>query len=458
MNCTRAKRRPVTDGERPRDQRLGEARVVLDQHVPVREQAEQHELQRVALAHDRELDLVEDPGGAFGDLGGPAHSASRASRISPSRRGGIPGASRPPRRRSVGAHEVPDRRAEQAPRLLGVPVQPEAPPGEAGLGDLDEHRPQARVGAQAALARPLDDALEPHELGRPRIEPDARPLSRSSNPPPRAGSLASAATPAPAPAAAARMRSASAATLMSGPTVSSREQAQCKTITAMLHGPGGLWSTAAMQANGVRTAAVVLALTTLVGAAAIAGNEPVRHYPPEPPPAEPQRARGDRGHHVGLPGPGRPAPGGLPARGWGLDTGPDLTWLLVVMTAAGLVGLLAVAFALVPQLLRWRPRWPRLRWRGLQRRRRGERPATEPTVDEPSPADAEADAEVARRALDSALVALREPADPRASGDRGIRADGGGPRVARARPADSLRRRASTSGECCASRACRNTR
>ena len=34
-------------------------------------------------------------------------------------------------------------------------------------------------------------------------------------------------------------------------------------------------------------------------------------------------------------------------------------------------------------------------------------------MDEPSPADAEADAEVARRALDSALVALREPADPR---------------------------------------------
>ena len=34
-------------------------------------------------------------------------------------------------------------------------------------------------------------------------------------------------------------------------------------------------------------------------------------------------------------------------------------------------------------------------------------------MDEPSPADAEADADVARRALDSALVPLREPADPR---------------------------------------------
>ena len=115
----------------------------------------------------------------------------------------------------------------------------------------------------------------------------------------------------------------------------------------------------------------------------------------------------------GFPVPGALPPEVYPRDGWGLDTGPDLTWLLVVMTAAGLVGLLAVAFAVVPQLLRWRPRWPRLRWRGLRRRRRGERPATEPPVDEPSPADAEADADVARRALDSALIALREPADPR---------------------------------------------
>ena len=90
-----------------------------------------------------------------------------------------------------------------------------------------------------------------------------------------------------------------------------------------------------------------------------------------------------------------------------------MTWLLVLMTAAGLVALLAVAFSVVPQLLRWRPRWPRVRWRGLQRRPRSERPATKAPVDEQSPADAEADANVARRALESALVALRDPADPR---------------------------------------------
>jgi hypothetical protein len=170
-----------------------------------------------------------------------------------------------------------------------------------------------------------------------------------------------------------------------------------------------------MQANGFRTAAVILALTTLVGAVAIAGNEPVRHYPPEPP--QPSRSELVE---IGVITSGFPVPGALPPEvypldGWGADTGPDLMWLLVVMTAAGLVGLLAVAFAVVPQLLRWRPRWPRLRWRGLQRRRRGERPTTDPPVDEPSPADAGADADVARRALDSALIALREPTDPRAA-------------------------------------------
>jgi len=168
-----------------------------------------------------------------------------------------------------------------------------------------------------------------------------------------------------------------------------------------------------MQANGVRTAALVLALTALISAAAIAGSEPMRRFDPVEPPAS-------RGELVdigaitsGFPVPGALPPEVYPREGWGLDTGPDLTWLLVLMAAAGLVGLLAAAVVLVPRLLRWRPRRPRLRWRGLRRRRRGELPTPEPPVDEPSPADAEAGGEMARRALDSALVALREPADPR---------------------------------------------
>ena len=64
--------------ERARDQRLGEAGEVLDQHVAVGEQAEQHELERVALADDRLLDLVEDP------VGERAHLVQRRARTSQS--------------------------------------------------------------------------------------------------------------------------------------------------------------------------------------------------------------------------------------------------------------------------------------------------------------------------------------------------------------------------------------
>jgi hypothetical protein len=53
--------------ERARRERLREARVVLEQHVTVREQPEQDELERVALPDDRSLDLVEDAGGLILD-------------------------------------------------------------------------------------------------------------------------------------------------------------------------------------------------------------------------------------------------------------------------------------------------------------------------------------------------------------------------------------------------------
>src|SRR5829696_7989440 len=156
-----------------------------------------------------------------------------------------------------------------------------------------------------------------------------------------------------------------------------------------------------MQAHRIRAAAVVAALTTLVGVTAIAGNEPMRRFDPVEPPATPEELV-----HIGVVTAGFPVPGALPPEvyprdGWGLDTGPDLTWLLVLMTAVGLGGLLAAAIVLVPRLLRWRPGRPRLKWRP-RRRRSDQAPAAEPAPVEPSPVDAEADADVARRALDAA--------------------------------------------------------
>ena len=47
-------------GEGPGRERLRQAGVVLEQDVPVREESEQHELERLALSDDRLLDLVED--------------------------------------------------------------------------------------------------------------------------------------------------------------------------------------------------------------------------------------------------------------------------------------------------------------------------------------------------------------------------------------------------------------
>ena len=60
VNCTREKCRPMTLRERTGHERLGEPGVVVDEHVAVGEQPEQHEAQRVALPDDRPLDLVED--------------------------------------------------------------------------------------------------------------------------------------------------------------------------------------------------------------------------------------------------------------------------------------------------------------------------------------------------------------------------------------------------------------
>ena len=170
-----------------------------------------------------------------------------------------------------------------------------------------------------------------------------------------------------------------------------------------------------MKATGARTAVVVVALTVLVGIAAIAGNEPVRQFAPEAP--QPRPAELER---IGVITSGFPVPGALPPEvypidGWGLDTGPDLTWLLVVMAAVGLAGLLGAAVVLVPQLMRWRPRRPHLPWRRRQLGHNGAPAVTEPAVVEPSPADAEADAEAARDMLDAALEPLREPTDARAA-------------------------------------------
>ena len=78
VNWMRAKSHAEHLRERARSERLREARVVLEQHVTVGEEPEQDELERLALADDGLLDLVEHPIGELPDLG-ELHAHTRSS-------------------------------------------------------------------------------------------------------------------------------------------------------------------------------------------------------------------------------------------------------------------------------------------------------------------------------------------------------------------------------------------
>ena len=136
-------------GERPRDQRLGEARVVLDQHVAVSEQRAQRQLQRRALSHHGPLDLVEDArrpvrGGLEAELFRRFGHGCVAVVDSRARRRGLwqaPGRLRTPGRRSAPRLRIHASRFGPA-RL--VPIGPRVFPG--GLLDLPSQHGQTGVG------------------------------------------------------------------------------------------------------------------------------------------------------------------------------------------------------------------------------------------------------------------------------------------------------------------------
>ena len=69
VNWTRAKPSAGHGRERPRDQRLGQPRVILDQDVAVRQHRAERELERRSLADNGALDLVENSVRAPGNLG-----------------------------------------------------------------------------------------------------------------------------------------------------------------------------------------------------------------------------------------------------------------------------------------------------------------------------------------------------------------------------------------------------
>jgi hypothetical protein len=160
-----------------------------------------------------------------------------------------------------------------------------------------------------------------------------------------------------------------------------------------------------MQAVGIRTGAVVIALTTLVCVVAIAGREPLRGTT-----GEPSGTRQRPAEVVVTPPAEFPVPGALPPAVFVIEPdeeSPTPAWLRWTIAAIVIGGILAAGVLLVRELRTWTGR--------RRRRRRGRPTAPETTVAQPSSGGMKDEAEVAQRAVDAALEPLREPADPRAA-------------------------------------------
>jgi Domain of unknown function (DUF4129) len=153
---------------------------------------------------------------------------------------------------------------------------------------------------------------------------------------------------------------------------------------------------------GVRAAAAAIALTLLVCVVAIGGSEPLRGSTEEV--AEtPQRAP-----EVPVAPPAEfPVPGALPPEVFVIEADEGFAlpaWLIWPAVAIGLAALLVALVVLVRAL----------GGVGIPWRRRREQPDPEPDVDEATGAVSDSeDTEVAHRALEAALVPLRDPSDPR---------------------------------------------
>lgn len=154
-----------------------------------------------------------------------------------------------------------------------------------------------------------------------------------------------------------------------------------------------------MQSPAGRTAAAVIALTVLLGVVALASTEQATSPAPAPPPVEePAPTPPQSGEQPPPPEPLAPLDAEAeepPGEGVSL---PWLPWLLFLLVALGVL-------AGVVMFLR-------ARRAGARRRPRRARPEE----DEDAAPDVRAEeAEATRRAVDAALPALRDPADPRAA-------------------------------------------
>jgi Domain of unknown function (DUF4129) len=149
--------------------------------------------------------------------------------------------------------------------------------------------------------------------------------------------------------------------------------------------------------SGSRVTAAVIALTMLICIVVVAADGPITSGGGEPAPYIPTRQDLREAGVItdDFPVPGALPPEVFPAEGWGIHPPGPPPWLPWALVAIVLLWL-AVRLALDLRAGRIeRPRWRR---------------HTGPEVE---PAEPEDDVALARRAVDAALLPLREPADPR---------------------------------------------
>ena len=155
---------------------FAEPRQVLDQNVPVGEQAHQDELDLGALADHGALDLVEDLGRASFHIARRDRHLDRLQRVD-DRTQLVPAAATATGsadgRLAIGADELPRLRSEQRPGALGLPVERDAVAREPGRRDLANDRTQDVVeverGRLGEIERPrnrfeLTEPLRPRRL------------------------------------------------------------------------------------------------------------------------------------------------------------------------------------------------------------------------------------------------------------------------------------------------------
>ena len=164
-----AEAEPARLCEGPRCERLRDPGHVLEQHVPVGEEAEQHQLELLALADDGALDLVEQAARRSSASSLKLHqSRSRARHDARrARPAPIPGACRSGGCRPIGPDELPGLVAEHRVRPFGLrsrlmPRRDDSSPA----ASADDCRPQAEVEVECGRSRHRHLALEPGEACR----------------------------------------------------------------------------------------------------------------------------------------------------------------------------------------------------------------------------------------------------------------------------------------------------